>query len=168
MTRTSLDAQFMRSICSSTQKTFSVQAGIEVRAGAPCLWRAELTREVAVIGMMEIDAAFFTGSIGIAFTPTVFLTVYEKMFGEVHPSISDELRDAAAEFMNIIYGLTKAELNQLPGYELKPILPAVVFGPALATRHATDRAVMMLPFECDAGLFHLEVAVERKARTAAA
>jgi CheY-specific phosphatase CheX len=158
----------MRSICASTQKTFSTQIGLNLTTGEPRLWREEQATDVAVIGKMDIDSPLFHGSIGIAFSAPVFLALYEKMFGESHSEISPELQDAAAEFMNIIYGTTKSELNQRPGYNLQPILPSVLCGEALQNRHAPPRSVVLIPFQSEVGPFHLEVALHRNHGKAAA
>lgn len=164
----SFDPHFMRSICASTQKTFSTQLGLDLVTGEPCLWQGDSTTGTAIVGKIDIDSMFFHGSLGIAFSGPVFLAIYEKMFGEACPEITDELQDAAAEFMNIIYGVTKAELNQRPGYDLKPLLPVALRGDALEGRYQSARAIVMIPFQCPLGLFRLEVALHAASTKVAA
>lgn len=168
MSRTpSFDPIFMRSICTATQKTFATQAGLPVDLGQPRMMQAGTPDDVAIIGNLDVDSPLFHGSLGLAFSKSVFLAVYEKMFGETYPDITPDLQDAAAEFMNIIYGTTKAELNQRPGYDLPPLLPKVLSGPALKARHSGQRPVIVMPFVSEVGEFHLEVALEKRAKVAA-
>lgn len=169
-TQSPFDLVLVNSICSSTKKTFEVQAQTPVTIEKPKLMKLEDKQpdyEVSIAGIINLNTDNFCGSITIAFSSQVFLKIYERMFGETHTAISAELEDAAGEFMNIIYGTTKSELNQKPGYNLKPILPTVLSGGNLKIRQKTNLPIIVLPFTTEFGVFHLEIAIEKVMEKAA-
>jgi chemotaxis protein CheX len=113
-----------------------------------------------IAGVISLITDDFKGSITLAFPENVFLKIYENMFGEKHTKITPELEDAAGEMVNIIYGTAKTELNAKLGLNLKPALPTILSGDKIRIRQRTNEKLIILPFETDAGLFQIEIAIE--------
>lgn len=165
------DVVLINAFCSATKKTLEVQAGMQVTVQKPQLVRLDEKNPISsigIVGIMNLATDHFCGSLTLMFSAEVFLKIYERMIGETHTEISHEIEDAAGEILNIIYGTAKTELNQQPGYNLKPILPTVLSGGKLNVRQRTSQMIIQLPFETDLGTFYIEVAVEKSAEKSAA
>jgi chemotaxis protein CheX len=80
------------------------------------------------------------------------------MLGESHKEITPETADLVAELLNIIYGQAKTELNAGLGLDLPPALPTVLRGEKLSLRQNSSAPVVVLPFQSDLGIFHVEIA----------
>lgn len=78
------------------------------------------------------------------------------MFSEEHKELTAELEDAAAELLNIIYGLAKIDLNT-KGFNFQKALPTILKGEKISIRQSGLEPVVIVPFETDAGPLHLEI-----------
>lgn len=164
------DLVLVNSFCAATKKTFEIQAQTTVNIHKPKLVRlSEKNNDypVGIVGIMNLSTDKFRGSLTLVFSAEVFLKIYERMIGEKHDTISSDIEDAAGEILNIIYGAAKTELNQIPGYNLVPILPTVLSGDKLIVRQHPNHTIIQLPFETDLGTFFVEIAVEKPAAVAA-
>ncbi len=83
--------------------------------------------------------------------------LYNRMFDEENSEINEEIEDAAGEILNIIYGQAKAELNDQKGYQLKKAIPTVLTADKLKIRQQGPGPVVVLPFDSQAGKFHIEI-----------
>lgn len=165
------DLTLANAFCEATKKTLEVQAQMKVTILKPKLVKIDdktSNPDVSIAGVLNLATEKFNGSLTIAFTSATFLKVYERMVGETHTEISAEIEDAAGEILNIIYGTAKSELNQLPGYNLQPMLPTIMSGEKLKIRQRTNQLIVQLPFESDLGTFFVEIAVQSAADKAAA
>jgi chemotaxis protein CheX len=106
--------------------------------------------------LITIISDAFTGSISLCFDKRTFLNICENMLGDTYSEIDEEVEDAAAELLNIIFGKAKTDLNDKSGYNLKKAIPTIIKGPGIRVKQTTQPAII-LPFESDAGTFTLEV-----------
>lgn len=158
------DLVLVNAFCQATKKVLEVQANVQVTILKPTLVKMdekEVAPNISIAGILNLATDTFHGSLTIAFSSEVFLKIYERMMGESHTEITTEIEDAAGEILNIIYGTAKTELNQQPGYNLKPVLPTVLAGEKLKIRQKTDQLIVQLPFDTDLGRFYFEIAVEK-------
>lgn len=159
-TKIKLDTNFINPFIEATIFTFNAQIGIEIKAGKPMIKKDHMSNQnINIAGVINLTCKHFTGSIAIAFSQEVFLKIYETMLGEKHDVINDEVRDAAGEILNIIYGQAKKELNRV-GYELEKAIPTILSGNGIDIHHGLGLPAIVLPFESDAGEFFLEVSVQ--------
>ncbi len=156
-----VDVNFINPFIQGAIETLKVQCHIEARPGKPHLKNAEELNGAAVdiAGIIGITSEGFTGSIALCFPAKTFLNVMEKMLDEKFAEITKEVEDGAGELTNIIFGAAKRELNKT-GYTLQKALPSVVRGPSLNVRYLTPSPTIVLPFETEVGLFHIEIATE--------
>ncbi|NDG84724.1 MAG: chemotaxis protein CheX [Proteobacteria bacterium] len=112
--------------------------------------------EIALAGVIRISGERFTGKVALCFPEKVFLGLMERMLGEAFPEITPELRDGAAEILNIIYGQAKVALNQ-SGPPVEMAIPAVIHGEELKNRTDGGGKVFVLPFTSDVGEFRIEI-----------
>ncbi len=142
-----------------TQKTLSVQCGLETTSRKPYLKGTQPEPKIALTGIVVMVSTQFSGIVHLSFTESSFLAIMDKMLGEEFSQISDELTSGAAELLNIIYGSAKVILNQ-QGYAIKAAIPTVVRGDAIQTKSVTTNPALVLPFSTEFGDFFLEIAEE--------
>ncbi len=155
----SINVGFINPFLVSTQKTLEVQCQTLSKVQKPYL-KKENTPNVAIAGVLTLISNGFSGSVVLCFSQSVFLRIYNNMFGENHEKISSEMEDAAGELLNIIYGGAKTELNQ-NGFNFQKALPTVLVGDRLKVRQAGLAPTVVVPFEMDAGLFHIEIEFDK-------
>lgn len=155
----SLNVAVVNPFLTSTQKALEIQCSTKASAGKPFLKTAPLP-DIALAGVLSLKSSEFTGSIVLCFPSKVFLKIYENMFGEKHEQITPELEDAAAELLNIIYGMAKTELNRT-GYDFQMALPTVLAGEKMKIRHTGVKPAVVIPFETETGGFHIEIELNK-------
>lgn len=82
------------------------------------------------------------------------------MFEEKREVIAPDMKDAASELVNIIYGLAKTDLNS-KGCRFEPTLPSVIYGEELIARQPRTQISIVVPFDSSAGPFHIELEFEK-------
>lgn len=100
------------------------------------------------------------GSISLCFPKQTFLNLMEIMFKENLSDITVDTKDGAGELANIIFGLTKSQLNNQFQYEIKKSLPKVTFGDSVKVEGYNSHPIVILPFTTGCGLFHIELSFE--------
>ncbi|MSR41090.1 MAG: chemotaxis protein CheX [Phycisphaerales bacterium] len=75
---------------------------------------------------------------------------------------SPDFSDAVGELVNMISGAAKAKFD---GMSVSISCPSVIIGPGHLVQQASDTTCIVIPFECSAGPFAVEVAM-RKAESA--
>jgi chemotaxis protein CheX len=140
---------------SATMSTLEVQCKTKVVPQKPYMKKEQLPN-IAIAGVISLISKGFAGSIVLCFEESTFLKIYERMLGEVAEKVTLETQDAAGELLNIIYGTAKTELNQ-KGYNFDRALPTVLTGEKLSIRQTGSLPVMIVPFQSDIGIFHIEI-----------
>lgn len=160
-----VDVTLINPFIDAVVNTFSVQAQTQCTPGKPFLQNAadkNYDPHIGIIGMINIASSKVDGSIALAFNEKVFLQIYENMFAEKHETITNDLQDAAAEILNIIYGTAKAVVNKTTDYELQPAIPTVFVGDKIKINQKTIGKIIILPFQSSAGAFQMEIAMQKK------
>ncbi len=156
-----VDVGFINPFIEGTRITLETQANTPIQVGKPYVKKANESLPMDIAGVISLTNPSFTGSIALCFTSAVFLKIYENMVGEKHDKITPELQDAAGELLNIIFGRAKTILNDTKGHTLEKAIPTILAGDNLNVRHTSTSAVIVLPFESSAGVFHIEIVIER-------
>ena len=154
-----LDVKFLNPFIHATESALEIQADTPIKRGKPYAKTQAHESKIGIAGVLNISSTHFNGAIALCFPSEVFLKIYENMLGEKHDQINDEMEDAAAELLNIIYGMAKKELNDIQGCDFNRVIPTILRGEKLMVKQATSLPVMILPFESDAGPFHIEIAM---------
>lgn len=159
-----LDVNFIQPFIDATLNVLSVQANTPAKMTTPYLKTSSSANpSIDIAGVISIVSDVFIGTIALCFPQQTFLKICSGMFGEEHTEISEQIEDAAAEILNMIFGNAKAELNKKNGYGIEKALPTVIRGTALQLNQTTG-TTMVLPFSSDAGSFHIEIEVIPKGR----
>lgn len=136
--------------------TFASQCKLPVRTGRPSLKEAGQLLMVDIAGVLPLRSPSFNGFISLAFPAPVFLAAMEGMMGAPCPALTDEIKDGAAELLNMIFGQAKVELNA-KGFGIEMARPTVLTGAALAAVGAQADSTILLPFKCERGVFYMEI-----------
>lgn len=154
-----INPEFVQPFLGAVKNTFEMQVGTTLQMGKPALKTENTPLEgIDIAGVIQIHCSQFTGMVAVCFPAATFLGVCSRMFGESYSEITPEIEDAAAELTNMIFGQVKAFLNDRKGYDIGLALPTVVRGKRLQLYQPLRNIAFVLPFKCDEGSFHLEIA----------
>lgn len=156
-----LNMDFITPFLIATKKTFETQIQTQVKPVRPFL-KTESVAGVDIAGVLTLVSDGSSGSFVLCFSQDVFLKVYGRMVGEKFDKITPEIEDAASEIVNIIYGLTKMDLNT-KGYSFPKAFPTVLTGEKISIRQSGSGPTVIMPFETDLGKFHIEIEFDEAA-----
>jgi chemotaxis protein CheX len=161
--KTTVDVEFINPFITATKTVLETQANLKLTPGKAYLRKPTENIPMEIAGVLNLVCSEFKGSISLCFRGQVFLNIYESMVGEKHAQITSEIQDAAGELLNIIFGQAKTVLNDQKGYSLEKSLPTILVGEKLKLHHQSRSPAIILPFDCSAGTFHVEIVVDRSA-----
>ncbi len=156
-----LDVAFINPFIEGTIHVLNVQCQTRITAAAPMLkGKEDFKCQTDIAGIIGITSQRFKGSIAICFPEKVFLGLMSKMLGEEFSEITDDLKDGAAELLNMIFGHAKKVLNE-NGHTIDKALPSVVRGPNLKIDHSGSHDSIVLPFKTEDSVFFMEIGTEK-------
>ncbi|MBT4792848.1 MAG: response regulator [Halobacteriovoraceae bacterium] len=154
-----IDVDFINPFIDSSIKTLNGLCGVSsIEAQKPHLLGEEVL-EVDISGTLAITSPYFKGSIAITFDDNVYKKIISKMLEENIGDIDLNNQDGAAEIINIIFGQTKAVLNQR-GYSLDRAIPSVMRGRGHKIYQDSKIPVLLVPFRSDLGKFWMQICVK--------
>ena len=154
-----LDVNFINPFIEGAIQTLKLQCSFPTTAGKPFLKGSGPEIKIDIAAVIGLTSKAFNGSVAICFPQKIFLTIMEKMLGEKYTVITAELEDGASELLNIIFGHAKKELNT-KGYAIEKAIPTIIRGSDMSVKHLTSSPTLVLPFDSEAGTFHIEVATQ--------
>lgn len=154
-----LDVDFINPFIDSSMKTLNTLCGVNnITAEKPYLLKDE-ELDIDISGTLAITSPYFRGSIAISFHDDVYKDIVSRMLEENVGEIDIDNQDGAAEIINIIFGQTKAVLNQR-GYSLDRAIPSVVRGRGHKIYQNSKIPVLLVPFRSDQGKFWIQICVK--------
>ena len=158
------DGKFISLFAKATKVTLETQVGFKTEFLKPYVKPANVKMPgVDIAGLINLSSPFFTGVIAICFGTETFLKIYEKMLGERHSEINHDVRDAAAELANIIFGQAKLPISKEFDVSLGMVIPVVITGKDIEVVFKSQLPTIILPFNTLGGPFHLEIIVDLSA-----
>ncbi|RME15839.1 MAG: hypothetical protein D6797_05775 [Bdellovibrio sp.] len=155
-----LDVQFINPFIEGACETLKTQAQVSVSPQKPFVKKGPLVENISVAGLISIESKHFKGSIALCFPKKTFLNIYNSMLGEEISELDNEVKDAAAELLNIIYGYAKRIHVDQNKIHMEKAIPTVLSGDNLSLDFKTKAPVLILPFQSSAGPFHIEIFIE--------
>jgi chemotaxis protein CheX len=140
---------------------FKIQASLEVRVGNVVSEPSDSSAPgiIDCMSVIGVKSEEFQGSLALGFPKATFLNIVEKMIGEKHEKISQEIADASGELLNIIYASARVKINEL-GLNFQPAIPTTVLGKELSMALGTSSKY--LKFTCDSEMGQFFVALNLK------
>ena len=157
--RFKIDVDFINPFIDSSMKTLNKMCGVnDIEAMKPYLLGEEKL-DIDISGVLAITSPYFRGSIAISFEDKIYKDVISKMLEEDVGEVDIDNQDGAAEIINIIFGTTKAVLNQR-GYSLERAIPSVKRGKGHNILENSKIPILLVPFRSDLGNFWIQICVK--------
>lgn len=115
-----------------------------------------------IASVISLTGPNFNGTLAILFPEGTFVPLVNRMLGESYQQINPENADAAAEILNIIYGVARPEINK-SGFSFAPAIPSVVRGKNVVISHPNTQLVGVIQCRCDLGGFQVELSLKKVA-----
>ena len=145
-------------IIESTIEIFTDMVMMEISvAGEPLLKLAPLRKFIT--GMVGL-AGVHKGILAVHFPQQVALDVTGSFLGMEVAEINADVQDAIGEIANMLGGNLKTILSDR-GSDIQLSLPSTIYGDEYAMTSQADVDQVILPFQAPAGVFYVEVELER-------
>ncbi|AWB68569.1 chemotaxis protein CheX [Saccharobesus litoralis] len=156
-----MNVEFVNPFLSSLLNVLSTMAMVELKPGKPRVKKDEVARG-DVSGLIGMVGPQTKGSFSISFDEGLALDIMARMLGERPDSINEEVTDMVGEITNMVTGGAKKLLGE-KGYEFDMATPMVVSGKGHTIGHKTEGAIVLMPFEGEAGNAHIEICFDKDA-----
>lgn len=158
-TRRKVDVKLLEPFIQGTITALKVQCSLELKCEKPYLKQPKQNIPFEIAGQIALNNSDLRCAFALCFSKETFLNIYEAMLGEKHTEINQDVQDAAGELLNIIFGFAKTALLE-KGIRLERAIPVILRGKDMAISQGDPQLTMILPFNCTAGKFHMEVAFD--------
>ena len=154
-----MNADFVNPFIISLLNVLETMAQIKLQVGKPKRKTTALAQG-DVSGLIGMVGDNIKGSMSITFEEGLALDIMQGMLGERPDTLDAEVSDMVGEITNMICGNAKRELGER-GYEFAMATPVVVSGHRHSISHQVDGPKIILPFNSDTGLAHLEICFDK-------
>lgn len=119
---------FLNTLLDSTLTTMKVLLELDgIKKEVAILTDPSKVPHIEAGAIAGIVSAHFTGSLVLGFTMDVFKKAMSRFLQADITEITPEIKDGAAEFLNVIIGQTKIKLNEI-GFDIRQVIPNVIMG----------------------------------------
>jgi chemotaxis protein CheX len=155
-----LDDKVAQHLIRGTIETISTMTGITPKAGQ---WRVESEAEIHgdISGIISVTQENIDGTLVVSFSRNAILFILEKVFHREFLEFDRSVKEAVAEFTNMIYGVVKARLSQ-SGYRFQMALPTVVMGTKHVVTPLKVDGTMVVPFTIEGKDFDLLLTILKR------
>ena len=151
-----MDVKFINPFLYGTAEVLSKMAFIEPVAGKPFLKTDDAAcGDVSGIIGMTGDA---TGSLALTFNEECIIYIINKILGEKHKEINNDVLDAVGELTNMISGAAR-KLMEKDNLTVFAAIPTVIFGRAHTVRHIIRGPSIVIPFQTEKGQFVIDICI---------
>jgi len=113
----------------------------------------------SITGMIGL-AGVHKGVLAVHFSKQVALDVTSKLLLTEFEEINVDVQDAIGEIVNVLGGNLKTILSD-QGKDIQLSLPSTIYGDEYTFTSQLDVDQVILPFKAPAGIFYVEVKLER-------
>ncbi len=150
-----MDVRYINPFIEGTINVLQTMAFITSKPGKPFIKKStaatgDITGIIGLSGDKE-------GSLSLTFAFPCIKAILEKMLGEVHDELNEDVTDAVGEITNMICGDARNKL-EAQNIKLSAGIPTIITGQGHTISHVTKSAIIVLPFTTDFGNFSLEFA----------
>lgn len=148
-----MDIRYINPFLEATIHVLKTMAFVNSKPEKPYIKKDEIAKG-DITGVIGISGDH-EGSLSISFSFPCIKGILEKMLGEVHDELDEEVNDAVGELTNMICGQARTKLEAM-NINLKAGIPTIIAGTNHTIRHITTSPVIVLPFITDFGSFTVE------------
>ena len=155
-----LDDNVAQHLIRGTIETIETMTGAAPQAGQ---WRVETDAEILgdISGIISVTQENINGTLVVSFSRDAILLILEKVFRREFREFDKSVKEAVAEFTNMIYGVVKARLSK-SGYKFQMALPTVVMGVKHVVTPLKVDGTMVVPFTIDGKKFDVLLTILKK------
>lgn len=148
-------AVFLNTMLESTQHTMKISLECDVKGLPPKICNGgEGLPTIQVGAMAGIISSHFNGNMMVGFDKDSFLKAMSRFLQMEVTEITPEIKDGAAELLNVIVGQTKIKLNE-KGFEIKQVIPSVITGEKVDVSPMSKVSTVVIPYEAVFGKFYI-------------
>lgn len=141
-----LHSEVIKSFTNSVKDTITKMTNTSLTPQKPYIdYKFELESEIA--GIVGVTSNNDRGLFIVSFSKEAIIRIHNNMLGETETELSDSVCDVVGELSNVIYGSSKATLNE-KGYNFKMAIPSVTRGKFKVSNNTQGLTVVM-PFRID-------------------
>ena len=119
---------FLNALLDSTISTMRILLELDgIKTDVSVLSDSKKIPFIEAGAMAGIVSVHFNGNLVIGFTLDVFKKAMARFLQMEISEVTPEIKDGAAEFLNVIIGQTKTKLNEV-GFDIRQVIPNVIFG----------------------------------------
>ncbi|QIR15676.1 chemotaxis protein CheX [Shewanella aestuarii] len=153
-----MNVEFINPFLVSLINVVSTMATMDLKPGKPQLKNHDLAKG-DVSGLIGMVGPKTKGSLSITFEEPLILEIMDRMLGEKHTTINEEVTDLVGEITNMVTGGAKNLLSE-KGYEFDMATPAVVSGKNHTISHKSKGKKILMPFSHECGHAYIEICFE--------
>jgi len=142
----------------STIEIFTGMVMMEISVAADSLLKLGPLKK-SITGMVGL-AGIHKGVLAVHFPYQVAMAVTSNFLGMEVGEINDDVQDAIGEIANMLGGNLKTILSDR-GKDIQLSLPSTIYGDEYSLASQADVDQIILPFQTPAGIFYVEVELER-------
>lgn len=148
-------AIFLNTMLESAQHTMKISLECEVKGLPPQVHKGgEGLPTIQVGAMAGIISNHYNGNMMVGFDKESFLRAMSRFLQMKVTEITPEIKDGAAELLNVIVGQTKIRLNE-KGFEIKQVIPSVIIGDKVDISPMSKVSTIVIPYEAVFGKFYI-------------
>ncbi|TQV85028.1 chemotaxis protein CheX [Aliikangiella coralliicola] len=156
-----MNVEFINPFLSSMTNVLATMASLVPQANGPQIKHSELPPG-DITGIIPMSSPQADGTLALSFSEPVILHIASNMLGDTFSEIDDEIADLVGELTNMVTGGAK-KLLESKGYDFDMATPTVIRGKGQKITHASSSgAVIIVPFNTEAGDFYVEVCFKNK------
>lgn len=148
--------EYITPFLSASIEVLKTMAATEAHPGNP-VKQPPMPAQGIVSAVIDLEGKT-NGSLSITFTQPCILEIVNKMLGETHSEMNEQVCDAVGELVNMISGAARRRLQE-KGFVFTAGLPRTLMGEGHTIDHVTGTLVR-IPFKTDAGVFYVEACFE--------
>ena len=153
---------FLNTMLESVQHTMKISLECDVKAGSPKVIKgADGLPSFQVGALAGIVSAAFDGNMIIGFEKVSFLRAMSLFLQMEVKELTSDIKDGAAELLNVIIGQTKIKLNE-KGFEIKQVIPSVITGEKVDVGPMARASAIVIPYTASFGNFHIVLTTQSK------
>ncbi len=157
--------EFLNTTLEATINTLQVSTNTKCVPGKTFKRGESSTPQIAIAATVGLVSAPFHGALILAFPEPTYLKLMSRMLSTEYTEMKPEIRDGAAELLNIILGQVKISLNE-KGFAIKQAIPTVVHGKELEVMPSSAKPSVIIPYTSDSGDFYIELTTDPETKAA--
>ena len=156
-----MNSRLIQPFYNALEQVLATMAQLNTSPGLPLI-KSDSLASGAVSGLIALSSESMKGSMAISFSRELILDIFQRMLGEEHVNIDDQICDLVGEITNMVTGAAKPVLVDL-GINLDLSRPITVSGLQHKIEHLVTGPVLSQQLTAGTGTATLEICLLERA-----